>query len=148
MCVCVCMCRCGFCWLIAYKILRFCKQYTCNLFAFHVLPIPSFSSHPASFGVAVKCWWRRVSSVSDHVSIECQADPQGSMLECDLCHVHILPLNPAGHVSQTGCSHMSASFSTLMDANAMQDANCTLLCPGHTPGKTSLHCMVQEGCEY
>ncbi|XP_026772684.3 interleukin 12 receptor, beta 2a, like [Pangasianodon hypophthalmus] len=99
----------------------------------------------ASFGLAVRCWWRRVSSVIHNVSIECQADPQGAMLECDLCHLHVLPLNPAAHVSQTECSHMSVSFSTLIDAHEMQKAECMLLCPGHTPGHTHLPCLVQEG---
>ncbi|KAF4092781.1 hypothetical protein AMELA_G00024230 [Ameiurus melas] len=98
----------------------------------------------ASFGVSVKCWWRRVSSVSHNVSIECQTDPQGTPLECDLCHLNVLPLTPAAHVSQTRCSHMSVSFSALTDVHEMQN-DCTLLCPGHTPGHTPLSCMVQEG---
>ncbi|XP_053467354.1 interleukin 12 receptor, beta 2a, like [Ictalurus furcatus] len=103
----------------------------------------------ASFGVSVKCWWRRVSSVSHNVSIECQADPQGSPPECDLCHLNVLPLTPAAHVSQTGCNHMSVSFSALTDVHEMQNTDCTLLCPrhtpGHPPGRTPLSCMVHEG---
>ncbi|KAG7334994.1 hypothetical protein KOW79_001590 [Hemibagrus wyckioides] len=99
----------------------------------------------ASFGADVKCWWRRVSSNGPNVSIECQANPQESTLECNLCHQHVLSFNPAAHFSQTGCSHMSASFSALLEVHEMQNTNCTLLCPENTTGQTPLTCIVQEG---
>ncbi|TSO37046.1 Relaxin-3 [Bagarius yarrelli] len=94
-----------------------------------------------SVGAAVKCWWRRVSSVSANVSIECQADPQGATLKCDLCHQHAVSFKPTAQFLQTRCSHMTASFSALMDAQKMQNADCTLHCPGHT----TVPCMVQKG---
>lgn len=114
------------------------------LISFHVLHFISFAAYPASLGVTVKCWWRKVSPIGHNVTIECQADPQGSILECDLCRLRVLPQKPAAHVSQTGCSHTSVSFSALIDAREMQNADCTLLCPGDT----SLPCTVQNGCEY
>ncbi|GAA6110820.1 interleukin 12 receptor, beta 2a, like [Tachysurus ichikawai] len=94
----------------------------------------------ASFGADVKCWWRRVSYNRPIASVECQANPQESTLECNLCLQHVLSFKPAIHLSQTGCSRMSASFSALLESHHMQNATCTLLCPG-----THLSCIVQEG---
>ncbi|XP_060748666.1 interleukin 12 receptor, beta 2a, like isoform X2 [Tachysurus vachellii] len=102
-------------------------------------------SSQASFGADVKCWWRRVSYNKPVASVECQANPQESTLECNLCLQHVLSFKPAIHLSQTGCSRTSASFSALLESHHMQNTTCTLLCPGNTARQTTLSCIVQEG---